>query len=659
MTLVRTVKPFPDESLPGLIARAAGLNVYTRAFEVLIQAGIGELRPEYIASRDAGVADKLAGVLGTSAADLRPLFHGPEKNGTDIEFFGTRLRLVHRESKVRRISPRALAQEPYIRAIWHLRPLGFDPATRERLLCACPVCGTTLGFTRTLGIAFCDVCQEPGEFGFPVPAVDLRDFPQPLVEVDDPEALDFVTGLINPSPEVRSTFAPALHDDLACINRGELFEMVLSIASALEKNADPQFVPSSEKGYRSGTREVEPEYLAAAGRALLNWPDSFVDLAMAAREGARVRPLQWGALKELGAVGNLPQDAHVSRPVVTAFEAGLREYFATSKPIDGIIRRSDVRMDDDLIGAKRLRELAQVGFPIITKLTEHPNVRKVMQDGEERAPILFSVRQMDYVLGDYKDLEAEGVVVTRLGIPTDGVRDLERAGYLKQLTGIPSDIAAPGAYYSRQSVDELYSITLGGLALRVKPAGFIPLSEAMLMFPAGRRPWLAVLEEIWHQRVEAVFHKRVSKSMVAAISVKGMEARREDVLWRMGYERPHDIASVTTAAANLMLGNYDYPSFTALLNAGLLEVDDDGRVPYPQVIDLAGRFIFANEAGVRSRRGTGQVRSWLSAHGVQPEHDLDVKNGLLFDRAKVEPLLEMKARYPANSSADGMPNGKF
>ena len=62
-----------------------------------------------------------------------------------------------------------------------------------------------------------------------------------------------------------------------------------------------------------------------------------------------------------------------------------------------------------------------------------------------------------------------------------------------------------------------------------------------------------------------------------------------------------------------------------------------------QVIALAGRFIFANEAGVRSGRGAGQVRAWLATYGVAPEYHLDVKNGLLFDRAKVEPLLEMKA----------------
>jgi len=458
------------------------------------------------------------------------------------------------------------------------------------------------------------------------------------------EALDFVTGLVDPSPEIRARFAPTLHDDIAGIGRGDLFEMVLAIASALEKNADPAYVAASEKAHRAGTREVEPERLASAGRALLNWPDGFVELAMVSRAGAAARPLQWGVLKELGAIGNLPRDQHVIPEVAAAFDVGIREYFVRSKPIDGIIRRSDVRTDDDLIGAKRLREMAQVGFPLIQKLTDHPNIVTHRQDSEERAPILFVGWQLDLVLSRYKDMVVEGVVSTRFGIPPDGIRDIERAGNLERVTGTAADIAGPGVFYSRQATDELYDTMKCGFELRPNPAGFITLAEAMLMFPAGHRPWLPVLEEIWYGRMEAVFHKKPTKSLLAAISVRGIEERRENILWRMGTIEPQDdIDAVTTASANLMLGNYDYPSFMALVEAKLLTVGEDGRVPYAQLIALTDRYIFANESGVRSRRGTGQVRSWLAAHGVQPEFDLNVKNGLLFDRSKVEPLLEMKA----------------
>ena len=44
-----------------------------------------------------------------------------------------------------------------------------------------------------------------------------------------------------------------------------------------------------------------------------------------------------------------------------------------------------------------------------------------------------------------------GVVGTRLGIPPDGLRDLERAGYLRRVKGVPSEIAAPDIYYSRRT----------------------------------------------------------------------------------------------------------------------------------------------------------------------------------------------------------------
>ena len=82
--------------------------------------------------------------------------------------------------------------------------MSFDPSTKERLIDACPQCNRTLGWTRTYGVAYCDYCSRPkvfGQFTWLYPAVDLRDFPQPKVEVEDEEALDFLTGLIDPSPK--------------------------------------------------------------------------------------------------------------------------------------------------------------------------------------------------------------------------------------------------------------------------------------------------------------------------------------------------------------------------------------------------------------------------------------------------------------------------
>ena len=197
-------------------------NIYPMARYVLVQAGLERVKPEAVAMREPDAVDELARVLGTDREGLVPLFHPTNGRGT-IDFFGVTIRAIHRESKLRRVSPRALKLSPHVRAVWHLRPFSFDPATKERLLSECPVCSKPLGFSVTKGVAFCDHCVAPGRFGELWPSVDLRDFPQPLVEVEDLEALDFVTGLVDPEPAVRRVFKPALHGDLAAFDRGELF----------------------------------------------------------------------------------------------------------------------------------------------------------------------------------------------------------------------------------------------------------------------------------------------------------------------------------------------------------------------------------------------------------------------------------------------------
>lgn len=80
----------------------------------------------------------------------------------------------------RRVSPRALRISQHSKALWHVRSLFFDANSLERLLGTCPVCGAKLTFRYAEGVCSCHHCG---------PSVDLRDFPQPLVEVDDVEAL--------------------------------------------------------------------------------------------------------------------------------------------------------------------------------------------------------------------------------------------------------------------------------------------------------------------------------------------------------------------------------------------------------------------------------------------------------------------------------------
>lgn len=230
MTIFRPITPLTDENLAGLVARAAGANAYTHAHDILVLAGLGDIRPETIAGKSPDTADVLAEVLGTEPALVRGLYQR-RVDDRQIDFFGANLRAIHRETRLRRVSPRSLRNRGYIKAIWSVRPLTFDPETRETLISHCPVCGGKLGYTKTWGVEFCEHCVEIDQDGLPTPVVDLRDYPQPLVEVDDEEGLDFVVSLLDPHFANRS--ASGLHDDLVELGRGELFELAVALATAI------------------------------------------------------------------------------------------------------------------------------------------------------------------------------------------------------------------------------------------------------------------------------------------------------------------------------------------------------------------------------------------------------------------------------------------
>ncbi len=216
--------------------------------------------------------EHLVKVLGIrkDAEHLKAVLSRKTHGGKDwVSFFGIDIRRGHL-AKVRRVAPRSLAKSRHHKAIWSLRPFGFDFETKERLLDSCPVCRRKLGWFRTFGVSFCDKCpsaDNPLEGG-----TDLREFPQPFVEVDDIEALEFVTDFVNP----RSTdLRPSLHSDFSGFERGEMFQFVVEIAN---------FIDGNSCGYG---KALQPSSLAEAGRAIIEWPRAFDDLIDECSSGSK------------------------------------------------------------------------------------------------------------------------------------------------------------------------------------------------------------------------------------------------------------------------------------------------------------------------------------------------------------------------------------
>jgi len=175
-----------------------------------------------------------------------------------VSFFGHRVRRGH-ISNIRRVSPRSLRLDPYQKAVWSIRPLTFDFRTREELLHWCPECEAALGWEATQGVCHCDRCDN---------RVDLREFPQRLIESHDDEALSFVAATIDPEIDDEE-FVRFGRTSLKFENRGDLFQFAVKMAMGCR---------GPERGGWQ-LRGIEPQFIEMAGRAILNWPNGFVELA--------------------------------------------------------------------------------------------------------------------------------------------------------------------------------------------------------------------------------------------------------------------------------------------------------------------------------------------------------------------------------------------
>ncbi|MDB5203930.1 MAG: hypothetical protein JWQ27_3339 [Ferruginibacter sp.] len=633
MTVFIRQEPLPGETLAGLIARTAAANGYRHAKDILIQCGDVAGRPASVSVRAGSYLSDLAETLGVEQHRLSLLLDDQDDASSTFNFFGQRMRLVHRSSTVRRVSPRALRISNHYRGMWGLNILTFDPVTKEILLGHCPICEQKLGFSKTQGIAFCDWCETRDERDFRVPAVDLRDFPQPLVEVEDVEALDFFTSLVAPEMQAADYRTHSLHDHLSGMKRIELFELALAIASAARANS-----AGARSTYRGGVRELEPVELAGVGRCLLDWPASFIGMCGAATSKASDRSTRYGLYKEVGPFADLPKDKFVVPLARSAIDEALKTFALKARSGHGIVRVGRYRSNEDYIGIKSCGKLG-IDYNALKRLAGYPGIDSYREANVNRSPWYFRRSQILPVISAYKDLMSEMAVSHRLGLPQDGVQGLQSLGVLELASGPECEMTGSSRRYCRGDQVQFLQDQISEHAWKPdEHPDRTTFHNAMLLFPATARPWAVIVKMILDGKVRASFHRTPTKNLFSAVSVSGVRTHLGDIRkMAMGMPKP-DVDRVPSMAIVQMLSLSKYAALEQLEHAGLLMLDEKRTASYRQVMDFASRFIMANEfaaqLGVATRDLEDEVRE-----AIKPAFVLNVPGGLVYKRAAVMRLL--------------------
>ncbi len=568
--LVIPVVPKNGEGLPDLVFRAAAENGYSTTHSLLEIAGMDGRYPAGIATRAINHEDDLARTLGIpgGADQLRRLLYlpVPERKGWH-QFFGAGIRLAHREVLRRRVSPQALRQSPHGKAIWSIKIFSFDPKTKEQLLEACPECGQRLGYTRTWGVAFCHACTVIDNEGFRRGGVDLRDYPQPCINVADTEGLDLVTGLIDPDEGIRGAFRPNLPDCLRSYNRGALFEFAVALACAM--TADPlkttAFLP--RPGSRQEYARFKPDVVARAGRIMLDWPSGFHALARELRSSAESRAGHFGIKKELGPLLALRIDPHI--------EPGLRELARLTLEGDmartstglTMVRRKENLFREDLLTVERAAHRFKTSRKTLARIAHDPRVDAQRAGSAEKAPILLSESVFARVLERRNHYLPRIEAAKSLGIPAVAINSLIRANHLDEEAD-PIGLA-PGRYLLRSSVEHLTVRLARGASPTTVPDGAISIAKlATLMGAPILNPWPSLFSLRAEEQIPAWdVNGGCWTQRIMFASLVDVRNKVQPIEWDGS-----DFQKLTTRDAALLIGTH-FPVIYSIINMGLLPRD--------------------------------------------------------------------------------------
>lgn len=647
--LVFPATPIPGQSIAEVILEAAAGNCYRTAGHVISAAGITYRGDPSIFSRARGREDDLAVTLRMPdridflrSISPNPIIGRPGWS----DFFGVPLRNVHRDTRRRRVSPRSLARSLHLKAVWSVRVLSFDPLTREVLLDRCPECGRRPTYLRSYGVQYCEFCVQSDEYGFPCGKVDFRDFPQPVVEVEDATALDFAIGLIDPEGNELRNFPERLHSELAEFGAGDLFELIVGTACALTTRpswkASTLDRPSRQVDYARFT----PDVLSKAARMLLDWPDGFHRIAAEVRDHAKDRTGYYGVRKELGPLVALSMDANLRPEIQRLIKYRIKLDMNVTSDVAHTVRRSEHRCSSDFIPIQQAAREYGITRRTISRLVKRRSVRAMKVSDAVKAPVLVDSQQLAEIIASRVVGMPSQSVAVDLGIPRACLRSLADAGFLVRLA--PGPLAHRGAdYYSKDSVVELRRQCEMTAVDGPRPEGWVRITKAVNRLGlADANPWPEIVSgivegeiKIW--RVEGRLTALMTSHAVKDVGELALKVSRE------GQRVDDDVVFTQAEAADFL--KTTSVRVNGLIRLGLLS-------PRPTAIDLkkfAAEFVLTAEVTEQFASHGRKLRwrdvpSLLRASGVEPATATDGTVGLVWRRAEVAAVLAREAAPAVN-----------
>jgi hypothetical protein len=492
--------------------------------------------------------------------------------------------------------------------------------------------------TGTYGIAFCDHCSRPESFlgaTWNYPGIDLRDFPQPLVEVEDVEALNFVTGLIDPFPGRKEAARRMLPEMWAELSNGEVFEIALLFASM--QNADHW--DKNRNGLRrreksgDGWDRFTPEVLSVAGRAVLGGQGGLEQFGDLLRRLGQDKPREktYGWLSELGPLGIV--DPNLSVAAREILRRGVKTYFLS-------------RQDADLKPIAHLAEKYGVERSALAALATSGLVPTLRYDHLEKAPVLMSETALLPLVHQRQNAISGTLVAPRIGLHRMYLGELERHGLLDRVEGPVLKMLKSDVYYTLGSF-EVLKTRLSEKAPPSSKRDVVRLRVALRSLGIRDVPWATIISAIVDGLLTVTALKPYG-SLGERLAIANVQALAELVTCR---------ADRSTAASSRWFGKVEVAEMLGinevavwgLAKVGKLKQHDDAPMHAPflraDVQRLAKKAIFTPEiVRIGFFQTYREASRWLKEQGIAPVLELKKAGWKLYSRADVEGALDKRLR---------------
>lgn len=649
--------PFLGESLIGFINRVLSKTVFRHVDRALSAAGLGKKFPPTLATslQDPEELALLAQFLGCFPEHLasRTYAGGALVGGrcVSIEFFGTPIRKQFRGPSIRRVSPRALDRGLYHRAVWELRPFSFDPETKELLLDTCPNCQHNLRWRRVHAPQHCDKCID--DRGFPV--VDLRDYPQSLVEVEDEEALNFVTGLVDPDVKKRTAAMRKLPSAWQTFSNSDIFETVVGLATGLRMNPAAGKNALARGRSQSDFATLTPEMLALAGRAIVGGSGGFAKLAARYRTEQDRRPGHYGLAKELGPLGHLPNDSGLRLGIPEL----LRSLIDADMAENGNFHRiSSGQVDGrDFLPIYRLEKKFGVRRSRMEMIANSGLVKTRRAKIAIRTGLQIAVTDVAPLIAQMKNSISEKDAAGILGLPPHVLPNLAERGFLIRPDRAVLGFLPGKAGYTTSSVTELVE-RIWSIAKPKPPKSKVSLPTAARSLGRGEAPWGAIISALLAGDAEVFIGKAKTRNIRLSFVVSDVGAFATGVRKHISTDPAPTYPEWIGAGTSAEILRVIVPFFYRLLagRPDILKALRPGYWPYrsSDVTRVANSYIFTPEIAQRAYEPARRVRKLLHELGIEPEIALQPGKDFGFSRRKVERALA-KLETKRRKLLDGLP----